>query len=451
MIKVSFFTLGCRLNQSETAVLEGVFRDQGFMVVPFGRPADIAVINSCTVTSSGDSDARRAVRKAVSLNALVRVAVIGCQAQIQKEKILAWPNVNWVVGTAGKMRLAEIIGRDQSGGKSEQVVVPVIRRKAFTMPLSKVLAVHDAARTRANIKIQDGCDNFCAYCEIPFARGRSRSREFADVIKEAGALAGAGYKEVVITGVNVGDYSDAGKSLIDVVKGIEKFPGIERIRISSIEHTKLPLDLIGLMRPPHKLCRFLHIPVQSGCDRTLRRMGRAYSCSQVAQLVRQLTSEIPGLMLGTDVIVGFPGETAQDFEATRGFLESLPFHYFHVFSYSSRARARSRVFKNAVPDSVIKARSAILRSLSNAKHKLFVDSLLGTEQTVLFEQKKNEHWIGHTDNYVKIKVSSDKDLKNVLMPVILQSIAGGAVLATSKSRLVNDGYCRQDQRSYSGT
>lgn len=424
MDRVSFFTLGCRLNQSETSVLEGVFRERGFKVVPFSEPADIAVLNSCTVTAAGDSDARKAARKAVRLNPSVKVAVIGCQAQVQKKKILAWPNVRWVVGTARKMDLVELIKGDR------QIIVPSIDKGPFTLPVSMVSAVADAERTRANIKIQDGCDNFCAYCEIPYARGRSRSRVFSDVLAEAHALGVAGYKELVITGVNVGDYANSGKSLIDVVKGIETVPGIDRVRISSIEHTKLPLELIKLMAPPHKLCRFLHLPIQSGCDRTLRRMGRHYTCADVATLVGTLTKAVPALMLGTDVIVGFPGETEADFEATRVFLEKLPIHYFHVFIYSDRDRARSRAFKNQVPEKESIRRSALLRAMGNMKRKAFLQGLLGTQQVVLFEQKKNDHWIGHTDNYVTIKMASSKPLRNVLMPVILRSIDGDSVLAT---------------------
>ncbi len=432
MPRVSFFTLGCRLNQSETVVLEGVFRDRGFEIVPFTSPADVAVINSCTVTAAGDIDARKAVNKTVRLNAAVHVAVIGCQAQVQKKKILSWPNVRWVVGTGEKMNLADIVGKGFLAGGVSRVIVPGIRREAFTLPSGRIGAALDAARVRANIKIQDGCDRYCAYCEIPYARGRSRSRVFADILAEAGALGAAGYKELVITGVNVGDYADGGRILPDVICEIEKIPGIERIRLSSIEHTRLPLELVEFMRPPHKLCRFLHIPLQSGCDRTLRRMGRNYTTGLVAHLAGQLTAMVPQLMIGTDIIVGFPGETEKDFEATRLFLASLPVHYFHVFSYSNRERARSRGFQGMVPGPEIHRRSGVLRLLGNRKHAAFLESLSGTEQTVLFEQKKKLHWIGHTDNYVTIKVSSMRPLRNMSLPVMLGRRDGGSMMATLK-------------------
>ncbi|MBF0594700.1 MAG: tRNA (N(6)-L-threonylcarbamoyladenosine(37)-C(2))-methylthiotransferase MtaB [Candidatus Omnitrophica bacterium] len=450
MIRISFFTLGCRLNQSETVLLEGVFRDNGFKVVSFSEPADVAVINSCTVTAAADSDARSAVNRAVRLNGQVRVAVIGCQAQVQKKKILVWPNVSWVVGTAQKMQLMTLIRQDLAGPKRARAYVAPIRRSSFVLPFSKSSAAADAARVRANIKIQDGCDNYCAYCEIPYARGRSRSRVFKDVLLQAGELAAEGYKEIVITGVNVGDFADDGKTLVDVIKGIEHLPGVERIRISSIEHTKLPLALIKLMRPPHKLCRFLHLPIQSGCDRILKRMGRDYTGAQMESLVRKLQENVPQIMIGTDIIVGFPGETEADFNETVDFLSRVPFHYFHVFSYSHRERARSRVFKGVVPDGVIAKRSKVLRELSRAKRAAFLSTLIGTTQNVLFEQKKDDHWIGHTDNYVTIKMKLQGELKNVMLPVLLSRVDAEAVIATPIEGFTHDGSGSKDQRSCRG-
>lgn len=422
MTKVSFFTLGCRANQAETAVLEDVFRRRGFSLVDGKVPADITVINSCTVTGEGDRDARGIIGRVRQLNPEVRVALIGCQAQVQKEKLLAQANVCWVVGTAQKMRLADIILKGAEGGR--EVLVSPIRKGPFKMPLTAAAG----RRTRANLKIQDGCDNFCAYCEVPFARGRARSREFQDVMAAARALVAAGHREIVLTGINTGLYADQGKDLVDVIKGVEKTRGLLRVRVSSVEYAPWLEKLAGLMRSPHKLCRSLHIPVQSGCDRVLVRMGRRYSSTQVFSLLERLQSKVQDIMLGTDVIAGFPGETDRDFEETFTFLERAPFHYFHVFGYSSRQRARSRSFKRQVPRDVVRARCMRLRELGQKKHGAFLRGMSGSVQDVLFEQKKGEHWFGHADNYATIKIKSMDDLHNRVVAVRVVGVREGVAI-----------------------
>ena len=439
MTTVSFYTLGCRLNQGETALLEGLFRDKGFRVVDFKDHADILVINSCTVTEGGDAAARDVMKKAVHLHPQIRIAIIGCQAQVQKEKLFSFSNVQWVVGTAQKMKLADILWKDVYS-KDKKIVVPPIRREAFTLSLTQ----GRGRRTRANLKVQDGCDNFCAYCEIPYARGRSRSRRFSNVVDEAKALAQAGYKEIILTGVNIGDYDDDNKRLTDIIEALEKISGLERIRISSIESTKLPQELVRFMSP-HKLCRFLHIPVQSGCDRVLRRMGRKYGAGEFAAMVDGLVKKVPGIMIGTDVIVGFPGETQKDFEETVQFLEEVAVHYIHVFSYSHRYRARSRRFEGEVPAGIISFRSQTLRQMSVRKRKAFLLSLIGRRETALFEQKKNEYWIGHLDNYVTIKTKSDRELKNVFADVVLEKVDGESVIASLIVSGKDDESCKKDK------
>jgi threonylcarbamoyladenosine tRNA methylthiotransferase MtaB len=426
MDKVYFHTFGCRLNQAETAVLESVLREDGFRVVGKMADADIVVINSCTVTEAGDADVRRLVNRVRRENPLARIAVIGCQAQVQKQELLELPGVHWVVGTARKMDLAAIFRADR--GRPFVSVAP-IRREAFTMPLTRSFG----SRTRANLKIQDGCDNFCAYCEVPYARGRTRSRVFTNVLEEARALVAAGHKEIVLTGVNVGLYMNDGRSLVDVVGALHDVPGLERIRISSIEGTSLPLDLVRFMFPKGRLCRFFHIPLQSGSDRILRRMGRGYLTHEYAQTITELAEKVPGIMLGTDVIVGFPGETKEDFERTCKFLKSLPMGYFHVFSYSQRRRARSRTFKGEVPSAEIARRSSVLRRLSAEKRETFLNGLPGSVEKVLFEQKKNDYWIGHTDNYVTIKLRLEGDLRNRILDVTMARIDGEAVIGSVSS------------------
>ncbi len=411
MTKVSFFTLGCRSNQAETAILKELFKRKGFQLVAPGSPADIVVINSCTVTAQGDREARKIINRCQGYNAQVRVAVVGCQAQVQKKEIFQWPHVCWVVGNAKKMLLADIVSDDLKA--SECLVVAPIRRVPFVMPH----LTEFGSRVRVNLKIQDGCDNFCAYCEVPFARGRSRSRVFEDVVGAAEDAARQGHQEIVLTGINLGLYDHAGKSLLDVIGAIEKIREIKRIRVSSLEYSPGLVSLASLMQSSHKLCRFLHVPIQSGCDKILRRMGRQYSCHDVAALVRAFQKKVPGIMMGTDVIVGFPGETEKDFEQTYAFLEQQPFHYFHVFSYSDRQRARSCSFKGHVALPEIERRSRVLRMFSQRKRMAFINGLVGDVVPVLFEHKKEDHWVGHTDNYVTIKANSSMNLRNQIVLV----------------------------------
>lgn len=419
--KVSFYTLGCRLNQSETAVLERSFEAKGFSVAAEGAPADIVIINTCTVTENGDTDTRRLVNKVNRLNPHARIALIGCQAQVQKERLFALPNVRWVVGNARKMDMACIVQQENENGR--RLITPPIPQESFTLPAAGI----DRRHVRANIKIQDGCDFFCSFCEIPYARGRARSRKFDNILWEAEALASAGHKELVVTGINVGTYRDKGHGLLDVIEALEQIAGLERIRISSIEPTTVPGALLKKMAGRTKLCRHLHMPLQSGSEKTLREMKRRYSVQEFKDFIRRAVRMVPGICIGTDLIVGFPGETEEDFEASVQCLKEDSIHYAHVFSYSPRSSARSRRLPAPVPQRVVQERSRILRDLSGRKRRVFYESLIGTRQKVLFEQKKEGHWIGVTDNYVRIRARSERHLANQWMGVDLVEIDGQAV------------------------
>lgn len=412
---ISFYTLGCRLNQSETAVIQNTFAQKGHRIVDFNTPADIVVVNTCTVTENGDADTRRLVYKINRISPNARIALIGCQAQVQREKLTTLPNVHWVIGNARKMDLA-VLMEQQTTPSLPQVITPAISRKAFTIPAVGI----DSRHTRANIKIQDGCDFFCSFCEIPYARGRARSRQFNDILTEAQALAAAGHKELVITGINVGMYQNQRKTICDVIEALEQIDGLERIRISSIEPTTIPMPLIKKMAQKTKLCRYLHIPLQSGSEKILKAMGRKYTRRKFADFIQRIFTMVPQICLGTDLIVGFPGETGQDFQETVEYFRTSPLHYAHVFSYSRRHMAKSRKFTDAVALPVIQQRSQTLRQLSQRKRRMFFESLVGTVQTVLFEQRKGDHWMGLTDNYVRIAVKSQENLANQRRPVELQ-------------------------------
>lgn len=420
---ISFYTLGCRLNQSETAVLERSVETDGFRIVDFDKPADVVVINTCTVTAGGDADTRRLVHKVNRLNPRARIALIGCQAQMDKEKLLDFPNVHWVIGNARKMEFSSIV-QSTTDTAAPQVITPTITRNSFTVPAAGI----DRRHHRVNLKIQDGCDFFCSFCVIPYARGRARSREFEDILREARDLAAAGHKEVVLTGINVGTYRHQNYTLMDVITALEQIDALKRIRISSIEPTTIPELLIRKMAGQTKLCRHLHIPLQSGSDVILKEMRRKYSAEGFEKFIRMADDLVPQICIGTDMIVGFPGETEEEFQRSADRLREWPIDYAHVFSYSQRRIAQSGKLPDRILPAVIERRSRLLRELSGRKRRLFYESLLGTRQTVLFEEKKRGEWQGLTDNYARVAVKSQRPLANQLIDVMLES-TNGTVMA----------------------
>ena len=422
--RISFYTLGCRLNQAETASLQNSFEAHDYTVVDFEKPSDIVVINTCTVTENGDADTRRLVHKINRVNPQAKIALIGCQAQMQKEKLTRLPNVRWVVGNAKKMDLVSVLEEWADVG-SPQVITPAFDREPFTVPVAGI----DRQHTRANLKIQDGCDFFCSFCEIPYARGRARSREFENILLEANALVAAGHQEIVLTGINLGTYQHQNKNILKVIDALEQIAGLERIRISSIEPTTIPGELLTKMSAKSKLCRYLHVPVQSGHNDILELMKRKYTIEEFADFIRAAHEAVPEICIGTDVIVGFPGETERSFQQTYEQLKELPIDYFHVFTYSARTMAKSKDLPHTVPASIIPQRSAALRDLSQRKRRSYYHSLLGTIQKVLFEQRdKHGYWDGVTDNYVRVKVQSEDPLTNRLVNVELLELNGQAVI-----------------------
>ncbi len=415
--RVSFYTFGCRLNQAETAIIQQSFEKQGYQIVDFKQPSDMVVVNTCTVTENGDADTRRLVNKINREQPFAQIALIGCQAQIQRETLLQLPNVKWIVGNSRKMDFVSVLEENQEV-KSPRVVTPVIRKQQFTHPVAGI----DRKHTRANLKVQDGCDFFCSFCVIPYARGRARSREFNDILSEARQLAEAGHRELVLTGINVGTYQDGSKTIRDVVEELENLDGLDRLRISSIEPTTIPDELIERSNGNSKLCRYFHIPLQSGSNKILKAMNRRYTKEDFVEFVRFVDQTIPDVCQGTDVIVGFPGETEEDFEETYKLLLDLPLVYFHVFSYSERPWAKSKKLENKVPKEIIDQRSQKLRELSARKRRVYMERHIGEIETVLFEQEKRGYWIGLTDTYIRVKVRSENDLKNQMLPVKLEKL-----------------------------
>ncbi|MGH1362649.1 MAG: tRNA (N(6)-L-threonylcarbamoyladenosine(37)-C(2))-methylthiotransferase MtaB [Calditrichia bacterium] len=428
-MRVAFYTFGCRLNQSETAAIEQGFIKDGHDIVDYRESPDVVVVNTCTVTENGDADTRRLTNKISKKHPNARIALVGCQAQVQKEQLLKLPNVQWVVGNARKMDMHQIVS--DSKNAEPQLITPTIRKQSFTIPF----VGYDSRHTRANLKVQDGCDFFCSFCEIPYARGRARSREFDDILIEANALTAAGHHELILTGINIGTYDYEGKTLVDVLDALEVIDDLWRIRISSIEPTTIPDAIIERMVGDSKLCRYLHVPLQAGTDEILSAMRRIYTVEAFCQFIDTVYRAVPDVCLGTDVIVGFPGETDELFEQTYQLLLDLPLAYFHVFSYSERDHARSSKMNPAlrIDRKKIAERSKRLRELSDRKRRVYNQQFIGKEAHVLFESKKNGWWNGVTDTYVRVKVESQIDLKNQLLPVSLeiedrQSLTGSLIL-----------------------
>lgn len=415
-MKASLHTLGCRLNQAETAIIAKNLNEAGFEIVEFGEESDLTVINTCTVTEQADSKCRQAVRKTIKKNPDTFVAVVGCYAQIAVDTIKEIDGVDLIVGNEHKLKIVEYL--DGLDKKDSPLIIhsPKISREDFTIESH---GLYDNS-TRANLKIQDGCNFVCAFCIIPKARGPARSRKLDDIIKEARILADLGHKELVITGVNIGTYQSRGHTIIDVVNKIEKIENVQRIRISSIEPTTISEKLIYKIAESKKMCKHLHIPLQSGDDKILSAMRRKHTVKEFIEFVEFVNKTIPEVGIGTDVMVGFPGEGREEFINTKKILADLPISYFHVFTYSDREGTSSVKMTNKVDYHDKKERTRILIEQGKRKKYAFYEKFLGREMDVLFEQRnKSGNWTGYTSNYLSVGIMSADDLHNQFLSVKL--------------------------------
>lgn len=419
MPKASLHTLGCRLNQAETAIIANSLAARGYEIVEFGETAEVTVINTCTVTEQADAKCRQAVRQALRVNPAAFVAVVGCYAQHSVSTIAAIPGVDLVIGNEHKLRVGEFLGTLQKQPAAQIIHSPRLPETEFTIETAGLYSFN----TRANLKIQDGCNHFCSFCIIPTVRGRARSRQFEDIMREARSLAAAGHRELVLTGVNIGTYKNDGKTLLKIIQALELIDGVDRIRISSIEPTTIGMELVRYMATSPKLCRYLHIPIQSGDDRILRAMKRKHTITPFAKFIEWTVKQVPEIGLGTDVMVGFPGETDQEFVNTREMLTELPFAYFHVFTYSDRPGTPSYALKPKVPHQVKKERTRNLIELSARKRRAFGAAYLGQTAEVLFETIEGGRWAGYTDNYLRVHVDSETLLENQILPVRLTALS----------------------------
>lgn len=423
--RASVHTLGCRLNQSETALLEERLRAEGYELVPFGEAAELAIVNTCTVTREADAKSRQVVRQFIRNNPGAYTAVIGCYAQMGPDSVASIPGVDLVIGTEEKLNVLEYV---RAGKNTTPLIVrDKMSREDFDIPF-----VNEASplSRRANLKVQDGCDFMCSFCIIPFARGRARSRTMGNLLEEAQSLVARGAKELVLTGVNVGTYGLDGRDIVDIVDALNAVPGLARIRISSIEPTTVPEGLLARMADPgHGLVPYLHLPLQSGSNAVLAAMKRRYTREEYLEFVFAAHERVPGIGIGTDILVGFPGETEADFEDTCDVLWRSPLFYAHVFRYSEREGTPSTRMSGKVDPRVMQARSERLRQLSEAKTRMFQEHHVGQAVEVLFEsQEADGRWYGYAPNYLRVGAALPGDWTNRVGVVRGERAAGEALV-----------------------
>ena len=414
--RVSFYTLGCKLNFSESSTLARSFEEAGYARVNFEENPDVFVINTCSVTENADKKCKQLVKKAKQINPDAYVAIIGCYAQLKPEEIAAIPGVNMVLGANEKFNLLDEV---QTHLHTAQQVV---KNESIKHVHSFQPSYSAGDRTRSFFKIQDGCDYFCTFCTIPLARGKSRNADIESTLKEAKKLAESPVREVVLTGVNIGDFGQGGKeNFFELIQKLDQLEGIDRFRISSIEPNLLSNEIIEFcLNKSKRFMPHFHIPLQSGSDRILKLMRRKYERNIFQNRVEQIKKINAACCIGVDVIVGFPGETDEDFKETLDFLQALDISYLHVFTYSERANTTAIKLGEAVPMHVRKARSKQLHLLSNRKKRAFYLSQQGALKTVLMEQEEDGgKMYGFTENYVKIETPYREELVNQLIQVEL--------------------------------
>jgi threonylcarbamoyladenosine tRNA methylthiotransferase MtaB len=416
--KIAFHTLGCKLNFSETSAIARQMQERGFTTVDFEEASDVYVINTCSVTDQADTKCRNIVRKAMKQNPNAYVVVVGCYAQLKPKEIASIKGVDLVLGAAEKFKLPEII-TDLTKNPCGQVLASEISNANFFVDAYSV-----GDRTRSFLKIQDGCDYKCSFCTIPLARGKSRSDTPENVLKNAKDLAAKGVKEIVLTGVNTGDYGkgiEGDFTFFDIVKRLDEVEGIERFRISSIEPNLLTDEIIEFVAQSKRFMPHFHIPLQSGSDKMLKLMQRRYKSDLYKSRVEKIKNVMPHACIGVDVIVGFPQETDDDFLDTYNFVNELDISYLHVFTYSERANTKAIEMEGVIPVPVRNQRNAMLRTLSEKKKRYFYQQFLDTSRLALMEQEQHGNVMhGFTDNYIKVSMPFDAQHVNQLVNVHLQ-------------------------------
>ena len=413
--RIAFHTLGCKLNFSETSTISRDFIDRGFEKVDYRDKADIYVLNTCSVTENADKEAQKLIRQAKRRNPDSSVAVIGCYAQLNPNDIAAIDGVDIVLGAKEKFNLLNHLDDIDLNGGTKVLQSEINHVHRFTPSYSS------GERTRSFLKVQDGCNYNCSFCTIPLARGESRSDTIENTIKVATEVAKTETREIVLTGVNIGDYGKGNsETFFDLIQQLDTLNGIDRIRISSIEPNLLIDEIIEFCSSSLKFMPHFHVPLQSGSNKTLKKMKRRYKREHYEDRVKNIKSDIPDACIGADVIVGFPGETEGDFFETYNFLNELNISYLHVFTYSVRSNTGAVEMGERVSKETKKDRSKMLHILSDKKRRYFHDQFINKNRPVLFENMKNGKIVGHTDNYIKVQVEGGTNLVNTIQSVIMK-------------------------------
>jgi len=416
---IAFHHFGCKVNFAEASSISREFRDNGFVLKDYHEVADVYVISTCVVTAVAEKKCRAAIHQAHKLNPAAKIAVIGCFSELKPGELMNMEGVDLVLGNSAKYNLlSELTKLTTHESRDTWHVTRDPYHGGFVPSYSM------GDRTRSFLKIQDGCDYYCSYCTIPLARGHSRSDSIAHVVKSAGEIAGKGIHEIVLTGVNIGDFGrQNGETFLQLIRELEKVEGISRIRISSIEPDLLSDDIIAFVAASSRFMPHFHLPLQSGSDKVLKAMKRKYDLGLYSGRVERIRHKLPDACIAADVITGFPGESEKDFTDTCEYLENLPVSYMHVFTYSKRENTLASKIAEVVPGPVKKERSRILHRLSDAKKQQFYRQNIGREAVVLFESDDSQGWMhGFTENYIKVKTKFDPALSNLEVKVTLSEI-----------------------------
>ena len=412
--RIAFHTMGCKLNFSESSTISRDIIGQGFEQVAYQSEADIYVLNTCSVTENADKEARKLIRQAKRRNPNSSIVVIGCYAQLKPNEIAAMDGVDIVLGTEEKFNLINHLNNIDLNGGMKIIQSDIDHINSFAPSYSS------GERTRSFLKIQDGCDYTCSFCTIPLARGRSRNNTIESTMKTAQEVAGTNTREIVLTGVNIGDFGKGSKeTFFDLMIKLNKLEGIDRIRISSIEPNLLTDQIIEYCAKSKKFMPHFHLPLQSGSNKILRKMKRRYRKENYEARVKKIKSNIPDACIGADVIVGFPGETEDDFLETYNFLNELNISYLHVFTFSERSNTVAVEMGEVVPKEIKAERSKMLHILSDKKRRYFNDQFINKNRPVLFENIKNGKILGHTDNYIQVKAKTGTNFINTIQDVKL--------------------------------
>lgn len=423
MKRAALHNLGCKVNAYETEAMQELLEQEGYEIVPFHEDADVYIINTCTVTNMADRKSRQMLHRAKKKNPDAVVVACGCYVQAKQDEIDE--SIDIVVGNNRKKNIVEILA-EYEALKEKQTVQKEVIDINHTDEYEELHLTKTAEHTRAYIKVQDGCNQFCSYCIIPFARGRVRSRSYDSVIAEVKKLAEGGYKEVVLTGIHLSSYGvDTGENLLSLIQGVHEVSGIERIRLGSLEPRIITEEFVQAIAKLPKMCPHFHLSLQSGCDETLRRMNRRYTAEEYMDGCKLLRKYFDHPALTTDVIVGFPGETQEEFAASKAFVDQVDFYETHVFKYSRRQGTKAAAMENQIPETEKTRRSNELLELNKKKQKVYEERLIGTTQEVLMEeavQIDGETWqVGHTKEYVKIGRKTEENLTNQLVNVEIES------------------------------